>query len=202
MIALADTVRPQAREAVARLRAMGIRRVVMLTGDHEVTARAIAREAGITDVRGGLLPEQKLEIVRRLQAEGEVVAMVGDGVNDAPALALADVGVAMGAAGTDVAIESADIALMGDDLDLLPELLALSRRALHIIRQNIWGFAVAVNVAGIVLAGSGVLSPIGAAVVHNVASLFVVLNSGRLLTFRPRPQAGLVRAVPARQSAG
>jgi cation transport ATPase len=90
----------------------------------------------------------------------------------------------MGAAGTDVALESADIALMGDDLTLLPEILTLSRRALGIIRQNIWGFAVAVNIAGILLAGSGLLSPIGAAVVHNVASLFVVMNSGRLLTFR------------------
>jgi len=186
VVALADALRPQVRLALERLREMGIHRLVMLTGDNEVTAGAIARQAGIGEVRAGLLPKQKLEVVRGLQAAGEVVAMVGDGVNDAPALVLADVGVAMGAAGTDVALESADIALMGDDLTLLSEVLALSRRALQVIRQNIWGFAVAVNIIGIVLAGSGFLSPIGAAVVHNVASLFVVMNSGRLLAHRTR----------------
>jgi heavy metal translocating P-type ATPase len=187
VLGLADAVRPQAREVIAHLRAMGVGHLVMLTGDHAATAEAIARTVGITDVRAGLLPEQKLDVIRELRAAGEVVAMVGDGTNDAPALALADVGVAMGAAGTDVALESADVALMGDDLTLLPEILALSRRAIGIIRQNIWGFAVAVNIVGVVLAGSGLLSPIGAAVVHNVASLFVVINSGRLLTFRARP---------------
>jgi len=187
VVSLADALRPRVRQALDRLREMGINRLVMLTGDHEVTAQAIARQAGISEVRAGLLPEQKLAVVRDLQADGGIVAMVGDGVNDAPALVLADVGVAMGAAGTDVALESADVALMGDDLALLPEVLALSRRALGVIHQNIWGFAVAVNIVGIVLAGSGFLSPIGAAVVHNVAALFVVMNSGRLLSHRSRP---------------
>lgn len=201
VLALADAVRPQARDAIERLKAAGITRLVMLTGDHPVTAEAIGREVGVTDIRAGLLPEQKLDVVRELQASGGVVAMVGDGVNDAPALVLADVGVAMGAAGTDVALESADIALMGDDLARLPEILTLSRRALAIIRQNIWGFAVAVNVAGIVLAGSGFLSPIGAAVVHNVSSIFVVINSGRLLTFRARSGAQRA-AVPSIQATG
>lgn len=197
IVALADVVRPQAKDVVERLRAMGINRLVMLTGDHAVTAQAIARDVGLDDVRSGLLPEEKLNVIRDLQAAGEVVAMVGDGVNDAPALVLADVGVAMAAAGTDVALESADVALMGDDLTLLPEVLALSRRALGIIRQNIWVFAVAVNVGGIILAGTGVLSPIGAAVVHNVASLFVVINSGRLLTYRSGRGQTAVRTVPA-----
>ena len=199
VVALADAIRPAAREAVARLRALGIRRLVMLTGDHEVTARAIAAEVGITDVRAGLLPEQKLDVIRELRAAGAVVAIVGDGVNDAPALALADVGVAMGAAGTDVALQSASVALMGDDLLLLPEVFALARRALGIITQNIWGFAVAVNVAGIALAGSGLLSPVGAAVVHNAASLFVVVNSGRLLTFRAARRPRTPRAATVLQ---
>ncbi len=202
VVALADAVRPQAKDVIRRLHEMGVRRVVMLTGDHAVTAQAIASEVGITEVRSGLLPEQKLDVIRGLQAAGEAVAMIGDGVNDAPALVLADVGVAMGVAGTDVALESADIALMGDDLTLLPDILALSRRALGIIRQNIWGFAVAVNIAGIILAGTGVLSPIGAAIVHNVASLFVVINSGRLLTFRAQRGPSARSTVPALHPAG
>ncbi len=187
VIALADVLRPQVARTVERLRGMGVGRVIMLTGDNATAAATIARQAGITEVRAGMLPEEKLALIRDLQAAGEVVAMVGDGVNDAPALTLTDVGIAMGAAGTDVALESADVALMGDDLTLVPEVLALSRRALGIIRQNIWGFGVAVNVAGILLAGSGLLSPIGAALVHNVSSLFVVINSGRLLSFRSAP---------------
>jgi heavy metal translocating P-type ATPase len=187
VIGLADVPRPRVDDVVDRLRAMGVGRVIMLTGDNAASAAVIAGQAGITDVRAGLLPEEKLAVIRELQAAGEVVAMVGDGVNDAPALALADVGIAMGAAGTDVALESADLALMGDDLTLVPEVLALSQRALGIIRQNIWGFAVAVNIAGILLAASGLLSPIGAAIVHNVSSLFVVINSGRLLSFRMAP---------------
>ena len=185
-IAAADALRPDSSDAVEALRSAGVGRVAMLTGDHATTAGAIAAQVGIDDVRAGLLPTEKLGVVERMKADGQIVAMVGDGVNDAPALVAADVGVAMGAAGTDVAIESAGMALMGEDLRLLADMFILGRRTLRIIQQNIWVFAVGVNIAGIAFASAGVLSPVMAAVVHNIASVFVVLNSARLLAFRPR----------------
>lgn len=183
-ISIADTLREQAVQAVAEIRKAGVKRVIILTGDNEKVARSISEQVGIEEFKANLLPEEKLEFIRSLQKEGEIVAMVGDGINDAPALTLADVGIAMGAAGTDVAIEAADMALMADDLNMVPFTLGLSRRALQIIKQNIWLFAVCVNLAGIALATSGFLSPIAAAVVHNGASLFVVLNSARMLTYK------------------
>jgi heavy metal translocating P-type ATPase len=182
-LALADTIRPGVSSVMEQLRSLGIEQIRMLTGDNEKTAAEIARQSGIQEFEAGLLPEDKLAYVENMRSQGIPVAMLGDGVNDAPALMLADVGIAMGAAGTDIAIESADIALMGDELERLPELFALSRRTLRVIQQNIWVFAVGVNVVGITLASSGWLSPIAAAVVHNVSSLFVVLNSARLLSF-------------------
>ena len=183
-LALADTIRPGVSSVMEQLRSLGIEHIHMLTGDNEKTASEIARQSGIHEFEAGLLPEDKLACVEHMRSQGIPVAMLGDGVNDAPALMLADVGIAMGAAGADIAIESADIALMGDELERLPELFALSRRTLSVIQQNIWVFAVGVNVVGITLASSGWLSPIAAAVVHNVSSLFVVLNSARLLNFR------------------
>ena len=138
-VAVADEVRPASRRAVERLRALGVGRVVMLTGDNEGTARAIADRVGVDEHRAGLLPDEKVEAVRELQSTDRDVAMVGDGINDAPALAAADVGVAMGAAGTDTAIETADIALMGDDIGKLPYLYDLSNGANDVIRQNVWG---------------------------------------------------------------
>ncbi|MFW6448126.1 MAG: heavy metal translocating P-type ATPase [Halobacteriota archaeon] len=138
IIAVADEVRPEARGAIDRLHDLGVERVVMLTGDNERTARAIAEAVGVDEYRAGLLPEAKVEAVRELDAEADGgVAMVGDGVNDAPALATATVGIAMGAAGTDTALETADVALMGDDLSRLPYLYELSHRATGVIRQNI-----------------------------------------------------------------
>ena len=138
VLGVADEVRPEARAAVDNLHRMGVRPLVMLTGDNEGTARAVADELGVDEYRSELLPEQKVEAVEELEAEHGDVAMVGDGVNDAPALAAATVGVAMGAAGTDTAIETADIALMGDDITKLPYLYALAHKANNVIRQNIW----------------------------------------------------------------
>jgi Cd2+/Zn2+-exporting ATPase len=135
---VADSVRPGARDAVERLRDLGVGEVVMLTGDNERTGRAVAEQVGVDDVRAELLPDGKVEAVRDLEAEYDGVAMVGDGVNDAPALATATVGVAMGAAGTDTALETADVALLGDDLSKLPYLRALAARATSVIRGNIW----------------------------------------------------------------
>jgi Cd2+/Zn2+-exporting ATPase len=138
VIAVADEIRPGARAAVERLRDLGVEEIVMLTGDNERTARAIAREIGVDDYRAELLPEEKVDAVQDLGAEHDGVAMVGDGINDAPALATATVGVAMGAAGTDTALETADIALLGDDLSKLPYLRDLAGSATSVIRQNVW----------------------------------------------------------------
>src|SRR5699024_2490768 len=137
VIAVADRVRADAAEMVRRLHQAGVAKVVMLTGDAPLVARAIGEQTGVDDIRAGLLPEDKLDEVADLQADGYTVAMVGDGVNDAPALATANIGVAMGAAGSAVAVETADIALMGDNLLKLPEAIGLAKRTVAVMRQNI-----------------------------------------------------------------
>ncbi|KAF5047140.1 Cadmium-transporting ATPase [anaerobic digester metagenome] len=182
-IAVADTIRDFVKNTVQELKDIGIKRIIMLTGDNEATAKAICDEAGITEFKASLLPEEKLEFIKQLKAEGEKVAMVGDGVNDAPALVLSDVGIAMGAAGTDVAMEASSIALMSDKIEMLPANFALSKATYKIIQQNIFIFAFLVNVIGVVVAGMGWLNPIMAAVVHNASSIFVVLNSSRLINY-------------------
>ena len=176
---LADQPRPEAADAVAALRRGGVRRVVMLTGDNEAVARAVAARVGVTEWRAGLLPEEKLDAVRALQRDGSV-AMVGDGVNDAPALAGADVGIAMGAAGSDVAIESADVALMADELQRLPEAIGQGRRTLRIIRQNVVA-SLAVKAVFVVLAPLGLTTLVLAVVADMGTSLAVTLNALRLL---------------------
>ena len=180
LIAISDGLRPEASEALAELRRLGIRRQVMLTGDNEGTARAIARELGLDEVRAELLPADKVEAVERLVADGSVVAMVGDGVNDAPAMGRATLGIAMGSAGTDAAIESADIALMSDDLRKLPWLVGHSRRTLRIVRQNIV-FALGVKVAVFALASLGMATLWMAIAADMGASLLVIANGLRLL---------------------
>ncbi|MBX5446850.1 cation-translocating P-type ATPase [Sphaerobacter sp.] len=180
VLGIADTLRDTAPEMVRRLSATGIRRIAMLTGDDRLTAEAIAREVGIDEVHASLLPERKLELVEQMRREGMVVAMVGDGINDAPALAAADIGIAMGAAGTDVAIETADIALMADDLLKIPDAIRLSRATLRNIRQNV---AIALlTVAGLlvgVLAGEVHMA--GGMFVHQTSVLLVILNAMRLM---------------------
>lgn len=180
LLAVADTTRPDVRAALDELRALGVRRIVMLTGDSERVAAAIAAELGI-EHRADLLPEQKLEAIRALQAEGCRVLMVGDGVNDAPALAQADVGAAMGVAGTDVALEAADVALMRDDWRTVPETIRLGRRAAGTIRQNL-AFAAVYNVVGITLAFLGILPPVWAAAAQSIPDGAIMLNSARLVS--------------------
>jgi Cu+-exporting ATPase len=177
---VADTVKPTSAEAVAALKALGLR-PVLLTGDNETTARAVGAEVGIDDVIAEVLPAEKAEVVRRLQAEGRVVAMIGDGVNDAPALAQADLGLSLGT-GTDVAIEASDLTLVSGDLRAAADAIRLSRATLRTIKQNLaWAFGY--NVAAIPLAASGVLNPVIASLAMVFSSISVVANALRLRRF-------------------
>ncbi len=197
LVSLRDTVRPEAREVIDALRADGVRRIVMLTGDHPDTAAVIAAELGIDEWRAETLPEDKQDVIRALKAGGHIVAMVGDGTNDAPALALADIGIAMGIAGTDVAVETADVALAGDDLRRVLELRDLAARSIGLIRQN-YGMSIAVNALGLTVSAGGALTPVMAAVLHNVSSVAVVANSSRLTRYQiPRRAKNLDDHSPA-----
>jgi Cd2+/Zn2+-exporting ATPase len=185
MLVLEDTLRPEAKAVIVRLKKLGVR-TVLVTGDNATTAERIAADLGISEVHAEVLPEQKVEIVKQLQAEGRIVAFVGDGVNDGPALATANVGVAMGLAGTDVAIETAEIALLSDDLAKLPHLLGLSRQAMRAIKQNLV-FSLTVLAIAVGLAIPGILSPVTGALLHELSSIPVIANSARLI--RAREQA-------------
>lgn len=183
LVSLRDEVRPEAAEVLKQLRDNGVRRIVMLTGDHPDIAKVVAEELGIDEWRAEVMPEDKLEVVRELQDDGYIVGMVGDGVNDAPALAAADIGIAMGLAGTDVAVETADVALANDDLHRLLDVRDLGGRAVEVIRQN-YGMSIAVNAAGLLIGAGGALSPVLAAILHNASSVAVVANSSRLIRYR------------------
>ncbi|WP_343700938.1 heavy metal translocating P-type ATPase [Chitinophaga sp.] len=185
IIAVMDTPRKEAKEALQKLQQTGIQKMIMLTGDNQQVAEAIAAQTGITEARGNLLPEQKVEAIQQLAARENKVAMVGDGVNDAPAMAKSTVGIAMGAAGSDVALETADIALMGDQLTLLPFAIGLSRQARRIIKQNLVislgmvALLVPLTIFGVASIGPAVMA-------HEGSTLVVVFNALRLLAYKER----------------
>jgi len=184
LLGLMDTPRAAARDVVARLKSLGIERMIMLTGDNQSVGNAIAKDVGLTDAKGGLMPEDKVAAIKDLVKQHGKVAMLGDGVNDAPALANATVGIAMGAAGSDVALETADVALMADDLSHLPFAVGLSRKTSAIIKQNLW---VSLGVVAVLIPSTLFGLQIGAAIIfHEGSTLIVVANALRLLAYRDR----------------
>jgi Cd2+/Zn2+-exporting ATPase/Cu+-exporting ATPase len=178
-LAAADAQRPEVPQAIQELRQMGIAKIELLTGDHPGVAASLAESLGVP-FRAGLLPDDKIRIVKEYQAKGHTVVMVGDGVNDAPALAQADVGMAMGAAGSQVAIEAAHIALMREDWSLVPQAFRIARRSLRVVKMNI-AFTAVYNLVGLSLASLGLLPPIFAAAAQSLPDLGILANSSRLL---------------------
>lgn len=183
VIGVMDTPRPVAGQVMAELRKLGIERLIMISGDNQKVAEAVAQTVGLTEARGDLMPEQKVEEIKKLRTEHGKVAMVGDGVNDAPAMANATVGIAMGAAGSDVALETADVALMADDLAQLPFAVGLSRSTSRVIKQNLW---VSLGVVAVLIPSTILGLSIGTAVIfHEGSTLLVVFNALRLLAYKP-----------------
>jgi len=192
VLGVMDTPRPVAAQVMAELRQLGIERLIMISGDNQQVAEAVAKSVGLTEARGDLMPEQKVEAIKKLAQEHGKVAMVGDGVNDAPAMANATVGIAMGAAGSDVALETADVALMADDLAQLPFAVGLSRSSSRIIKQNLWvSLGVVVLLIPATIFGMGIAT---AVLFHEGSTLVVVANALRLLAYKSRAAA---RAAPA-----
>lgn len=179
VLAAADTIRPEVPLAIARVRTLGIKQIELLTGDHDLIASSLAQRLDI-NYRAELLPEDKIAVVKQYQAQGYTVVMVGDGVNDAPALAQANVGIAMGVAGTDVALEAAHLALMRDDWELVPDAFAIARRTMRVVKINL-GFTVLYNLVGLSLAALGLLPPIVAAAAQSLPDLGILANSAQLL---------------------
>jgi Zn2+/Cd2+-exporting ATPase len=196
-VGLQDQTRREARVALAELKESGVRRIAMISGDRQAVAARVAAEIGCEEAQGECLPQNKVDYVRSVKAKGYTVAVVGDGVNDAPALAAGDIGIAMGAAGSEVAIHSATIALMNNDLRRLPFLVKLSRSTRSVINQNFL-FGIAFIIGGITLAAMGQVPPVAAAAMHTGGSLIVVFNSARLV----RKGEELEHYQPAPTSAG
>ena len=185
LLVISDTVRPESKDVVDSLKQMGIKETVLISGDNAAVAEAIGKELGVDRVYAQTLPEQKLDFIRELQAAGFRVAYVGDGVNDAPALAAADVGIAMGSIGTAVAMETADIVLLTDKIERLPYLIDLSQSGLIVIRNNVI-FSMSMNILSVVLSSFGIIGPVIGAVMHEVSALPVVANSVRLINRKSR----------------
>ena len=183
-LVLSDTVREESKDMIAALGRIGVR-PVLLTGDNQHAANAIAGQLGIRDVHAGCLPEDKLDRISAYQKEGNVVCMIGDGINDAPALKMADVGIAMGGIGSDIAVDAADIALVDDEIRELPHLLSLSRRMMTTIKVNLT-FSMGLNFLAIALAITGLLGPVIGALVHNAGSVLVIINSALLLNWKKK----------------
>ena len=183
-LVLSDTVREESKDMIAALGRIGVR-PVLLTGDNQHAANAIAGQLGIRDVHAGCLPEDKLDRIAAYQREGNAVCMIGDGINDAPALKMADVGIAMGGIGSDIAVDAADIALVDDEIRELPHLLSLSRRMMTTIKVNLT-FSMGLNFLAIALAITGLLGPVIGALVHNAGSVLVIINSALLLNWKKK----------------
>jgi Cd2+/Zn2+-exporting ATPase len=185
LLALSDQARPEAQAALRALKSAGVKKTVLISGDNAIAVKTIATQLGVDEFHAQVLPDQKLAIIKQLQQQGLRVAYVGDGVNDAPALATADVGVAMGVAGTDVAIETAGIALMNDDMRNLPHLIALARESLRTIRVNV-AFSLSMNLLSVVLSFFGIIGPALGAMMHEFSALPVLAYSARLVAYQSR----------------
>ncbi len=183
-LALSDRVRPDSCQTVAAIGSLGVQ-PVLLTGDNASAAEAIAEQLQISELHAGCLPEDKLNYIGDCQRRGDAVCMIGDGINDAPALKKADVGIAMGGVGSDIAVDAADIALVDDEIKELPHLLALSKKMMRTIRMNLC-FSMALNFLAIALAITGRLGPVVGALVHNAGSVVVILHSALLLSWKKK----------------
>ena len=182
---VSDTVRPEAKEVISQLKGLGVKNTVMLTGDRQQPAENVKNELGLSECHAELLPAQKLELFKGLKSKSKGACFVGDGINDAPALKKANVGVAMGGIGSDIAVDAADIVLVDDDVKELPHLIALSKRMLTTIKVNM-SFSMILNFIAIILAMLGILNPVFGALVHNAGSVLVIINSAFLLKWKRR----------------
>ena len=185
LVNVADKIKETASHTINNLYKLGIENITLLTGDNKTSDNAIAAKAGIKEVYSEQLPEDKVRVVDNYISKNKVVCMIGDGINDAPALARADIGIAMGVLGSDVALETADIALMSDDISKIPDLLILSKKVFSTIKINII-ISMIINIIAVILAATGIIDPVVGALVHNVSSILVVLNSSTLIKFKPK----------------